>query len=287
MPETYSTEFKLAISSVLKAGKIVREIYNSSFEVSWKSKDDPLTEADLLANKEILSNIQTIFPRDGILSEEIADNSDRLSKDRVWILDPIDGTREFVQKNPEFSISLGFTVGGKPSLGVVFNPITRELVTGIVGIGISYLILNESIDIDLNQIQLSKISFPDKTDKPSAYVSRSEFSKYELFSKNPFWKETFTLLPIGSIAYKLALTAAGKGDLSISLKPKNEWDICAGVALVLASGGLAVDLANQKEFPFNSENPLQRGILAGNPHLVQHLLQTKSNFLKESIVGWD
>ena len=99
MPETYSTEFKLAISSVLKAGKIVREIYNSSFEVSWKSKDDPLTEADLLANKEILSNIQTIFPGDGILSEEIADNSDRLSKDRVWILDPIDGTREFVQKN--------------------------------------------------------------------------------------------------------------------------------------------------------------------------------------------
>ena len=281
-----SPEFQIAVSSVINAGKLVKDIYNSSFEVSWKSKDDPLTEADLLANKEILQNILNNFPNDGILSEEITDNSDRISKDRVWILDPIDGTREFVQKNPEFSISLGLSYKGNPVLGVVLNPITRELITGVVGSGVSYDILNENLELK-SSIDLKPLNFDENIKKPSTFVSRSEFFKYKLFEKDPFWLEYFEIKPIGSIAYKLALTAANKADLSISLKPKNEWDICAGVALILASGGLAVDLVNQTEIPFNSPNPLQRGILAGNPHLVKNLIQTKGKFLENSIVGWN
>lgn len=287
MLQTTSPEFQVAISSVLKAGLIVRNIYNSSFEVSWKSKDDPLTEADLLANKEILSHIQEAFPLDGILSEEIADNSDRLTKDRVWILDPIDGTREFVQKNPEFSISLGLAVKGKPVLGVILNPITRELVSGIVGLGISYKILDENLDITLDSIHLKELTFEKEKTLPLTFVSRSEFYKNKLFDENPFWKNTFQISPLGSIAYKLGLTAANKADLCISLKPKNEWDICAGVALVLASGGKAIDLDKQIEIPFNSKSPLQRGILAGNPHLIENLIRSKKDFLKNSIVGWD
>jgi myo-inositol-1(or 4)-monophosphatase len=284
--QTNSKEFTLAISSVLEAGKIVRDIYNTSFEVSWKAKDDPLTEADLQANKLILDRLQSAFPGDAFLSEEIADNTDRLTKDRVWILDPIDGTREFVQKNPEFSISLGLAVQGKAVLGVVFNPITKELMIGIVGLGVSYKILNDEFEIESSKIELKPIEFMDVNEKPSAYVSRSEFSKYKLFDTNPYWKNTFTLKPVGSIAYKLALTSVNKGDLSISLKPKSEWDICAGVALILASGGLAFDLANLEEFPFNSKIPRQRGILAGNPTLVKSIISEKGDFFRNSITDW-
>ncbi len=281
-----SPEFKLAISSVLSAGKIVRRIYDSSFEVSWKSKDDPLTEADLQANQEIISHIKVSFPEDGILSEEVIDNTDRLKKNRVWILDPIDGTREFVQKNPEFSISLGLAVDGKPVIGIIFNPITRELISGIVGIGISYDIIGENLDFDILSIDLKPIQFKEKIEKPSAYVSRSEFYKYKLFDENPYWKENFELKPVGSIAYKLALTAANKADLSISLKPKSEWDICAGIALIIASGGIVVDLKNQVEIKFNSQIPKHEGILAGNPYLVKNLISTKGNFFRESLVDW-
>lgn len=287
MFQVSSPEFQLAVFSVLKAGKIVRDIYNSSFEVSWKAKDDPLTEADLLANKEILSHIKESFPDDGILSEEIADNTDRLSKDRVWILDPIDGTREFVQKNPEFSISLGLSYQGKAILGIVFNPITRELISGIVDLGISYLILDETFALDPISISLSKLSFKESIQKPSVYVSRSEFQKDKLFDANSFWKESFSMLPIGSIAYKLALTAAGKGDLSISLKPKNEWDICAGVALVEASGGKVIDLFEQTQIQFNSPHHLQKGILAGNPYTIESLVSSHGKFLKDSLVNWN
>ncbi len=286
MFDANSSEFQLAISSVLKAGQIVREIYNTSFEVSWKSKDDPLTEADLQANQEIIAQIRGTFPNDGILSEEITDNTDRLKKDRVWILDPIDGTREFVQKNPEFSISLGLSYHGKPTLGVVFNPITGELFSGIVGHGVSYDIVQDDSYFDSTKIQLKPIEFNKNIEKPSAYVSRSEFYKYKLFDENPYWKESFDLKPVGSIAYKLALTAANKADLSISLKPKNEWDICAGVALIHAAGGIVVDLKNQKQMPFNSENPKQQGILGGNPYLVKSLIETKGNFFSATLVDW-
>ena len=287
MISSKSKEFELAISSVLSAGKIVREIYNSSFSVSWKAKDDPLTEADLQANKEIISQIQNQFPSDGILSEEITDNTDRLEKSRVWIIDPIDGTREFVAKNPEFSISLGLAIDGKPVLGVVFNPITRELMSGIVGEGVSCNIVGEDLELDISQIQLSKIHFAENVDKPSVYVSRSEFYKYKLFDSNPYWKDSFILKPIGSIAYKLALTAAGQGDLSLSLKPKSEWDICAGIALILAAGGMVIDLKNQTDIPFNASLPRINGILAGNPFLVKGLIESDGNFYKDSLVDWN
>lgn len=282
-----SPEFKLAIDSVLAAGKIVRTIYNSSFEVSWKSKDDPLTEADLQANHAILETIQTNFPNDGILSEEVTDNTDRLTKDRVWILDPIDGTREFVQKNPEFSISLGLAVKGKPVIGVVFNPITRELFAGIVGVGAVYFLLEDNLELDISKLSLSQHKFQRNIVKPSAYVSRSEFYKYKLFDENQYWKESFELKPVGSIAYKLALTSANKGDLSISLKPKNEWDICAGVALVEAAGGKVIDLFQQTQIPFNTPHHLHKGILAGNPFTIDNLVFSNGNFLKNSLVDWN
>ena len=95
------------------------------------------------------------------------------------------------------------------------------------------------------------------------------------------------MLPIGSIAYKLALTAAGKGDLSISLKPKNEWDICAGVALVEASGGKVIDLFEQTQIQFNSPHHLQKGILAGNPYTIESLVSSHGKFLKDSLVNWN
>ncbi|HMV45990.1 MAG TPA: 3'(2'),5'-bisphosphate nucleotidase CysQ, partial [Leptospiraceae bacterium] len=275
------------ISSVLEAGKIVRSIYDTNFEVSWKAKDDPLTEADLRANQEIIRQIQLTFPEDAILSEEISDSEKRLSKERVWIIDPIDGTREFVKKNPEFSVSLGLSVSGKAFIGSILNPITRELFVGIVGQGIAYLVLKDDFSLDLNQLNLTKHDFKPMDSKPFTYVSRSEFFKYKLFDQNPYWKENYDLKPVGSIAYKLALAAANLGDLALSLKPKSEWDICGGVALIEASGGIAVDLKNQKAFPFNEKSPLQHGILAGNPFLVEKILKEKGNFFRDSLVNWE
>jgi myo-inositol-1(or 4)-monophosphatase len=276
-------ELRLAIESTLEAGKIVSQIYNSSFEVNWKAKDDPLTEADLKANQIIISYIQKKFPEDGILSEEVKDSEERLSKNRVWILDPIDGTREFIEKNPEFSISLGLSINKEAILGVVFNPISREIFFGVVGVGIGYKLLDEDFNFDLENIQLDNPYFISKEfRKPSILVSRTEFYKNKLFDSE-YWKSNFEIFPIGSIAYKLALTSIGKVHFTISLKPKSEWDICAGIALVKSSGGVSFDLKNLKEFVFNKKNTYDEGIISGNKDFILEILKDKKEFLKNSL----
>ncbi len=276
-------ELKLAIFSCLEAGKVVSQIYNTSFEVNWKAKDDPLTEADLQANKIILSYIEKDFPNDGILSEEVKDSEFRLEKNRVWILDPIDGTREFVEKNPEFSISLGLSINNEAVLGVVFNPISREIFFGVVGIGIGYKLLDEDFTFELEKIELDKPYFISKEfRKPSILVSRSEFYKYKLFD-DKYWKENFEIFPIGSIAYKLALTSIGKVHFTVSLKPKSEWDICAGIALIKSAGGISLDLKNFAEFRFNKKTPIDEGIISGNIDFINEILKDKKEFLKSSL----
>ena len=278
-------ELSLAIFACIEAAKIVREIYETPFSVNWKGKDDPLTEADLQANQIIIQQIEKNFPSDAILSEEVTDSKFRLNKNRVWILDPIDGTREFITKNPEFSVSLGLSVDKKAILGVVINPITRELFYGVVGQGIGYELLDEDYSFNYDHVELKKPYFISKEfSKPTVLVSKSEFSKYKLFDKEPFWKNRYELYPIGSIAYKLALTAVGKAHFTVSLKPKSEWDICAGVALIQASSGISIDLIKQEEFSFNKENPYDKGIISGNKDYIQELLKTHKEFLKHSFV---
>lgn len=278
-------ELSLAIFSCIQAAKVVSEIYNAPFSVKWKAKDDPLTEADLQANKIISDFIQTKYPDDGFLSEEAVDDLTRLKKQRIWILDPIDGTREFVDKNPEFSISLGLSLNGKATLGVVLNPITRELFYGDIEKGIGYLLLDEEFNFDYDNIRLEKPFFISKEfSKPTILVSRSELLKSKLFDRDEFWKNEFTIFPVGSIAYKLALISVGKAHFTISLKPKSEWDICAGVALVNAAGGVCSDIVEQKEFIFNKEKPFDQGILAGNKDFILDFLKDKSIFLKNSFV---
>ena len=95
----------------------------------------PLTEADLAANAILCAHIARAFPNDAILSEETTDNPDRLSNARCWIIDPLDGTREFTLGIPEFAVSVGLVVHGVPAVGVVYNPITEECVSAIVGEG--------------------------------------------------------------------------------------------------------------------------------------------------------
>ncbi|MDX1960834.1 MAG: 3'(2'),5'-bisphosphate nucleotidase CysQ [Leptospiraceae bacterium] len=264
-------ELTIASSLVFEAGKKIRSIYQTHFSVQWKAENDPLTEADLVANDIITAGLVRHFPNDSILSEEAKDNPDRLKNDRVWILDPIDGTREFVKKNPEFAVSLGLSVKGKPTLGLVFNPIKEEIFLGIVGLGIS----RDGKDF-------SKLDFSNTIKKPSLVVSKSENSK-GLFSSQE-WTEEFSITEVGSIAYKLALVAIDQFDLIISRKPKNEWDICAGVALVLSAGGKVFDLNELKEISFNEETIRKNGIIAGNPFIVEKLITEKKEFLQNSYI---
>src|SRR5262249_28046095 len=151
--------------------------------------------------------------------EESVDDLSRLEKSRVWVVDPLDGTREFVAGIPEFAISVALVEDGRPVAGGICNPATQEMFIGSIGYGGTYN--NQPVR------STQKSSLRDAL----VLASRSEVSRGQ-------WKRfegaNFRIRPTGSIAYKLALVSAGLADATLTLTPKNEWDIVAGAALVLS-----------------------------------------------------
>lgn len=218
-----------------------------------KAGGDPVTQADLTLDKILKESL--LGPDEGWLSEETVDNPERLTKRRVWIVDPIDGTREFIEGIPEWCISVGLAVDGQPVAGGICNPTANQIFLGAVGQGVT--------------LNGSPVTLSPKQDTAGArlLVSRSEIRK-GLWSR--FDKEPFEVIPCGSVAYKLACVAAGLADATVSLVPKNEWDIAAGFCLVHAAGGQTFDLTG-KQRRFNQPNPLLNGLLAGNNSLLERL----------------
>ncbi|TGL72023.1 3'(2'),5'-bisphosphate nucleotidase CysQ [Leptospira kmetyi] len=272
-----------AVNSVLEAGKIVLEIYNSDFKVTDKGKNDPVTEADVKAGLHISDRLR--FSNIPVLSEEDSERKDISKLPAAWILDPIDGTREFVHKNPEFAISLGLSVAGKATLGVILNPVTGELIYGVENVGVAYQKFDRVPD-----------SFSVSTENLTRFLDSSEPVKKALISRTEEREGLFRssmLLPawelkaVGSIAYKLGLVAAGKAALSISLKPKNEWDICAGIALVKASGGSDLEIRSGKPYEFQTVSGRGEGLIAGHTSSLIGVWENSKSYFQTALRDWD
>jgi myo-inositol-1(or 4)-monophosphatase len=237
------------INDALDAAVLVLEGFTpGDIDATFKSGDDPLTQADLMVD-EVLRNV---LPRqgEGWLSEETADSTDRLGKSRVWIVDPIDGTREFVQGLPEWCISIGLIADGVPIAGGIHNPATGERITGASGVGITY----DGRGRVLGGTALSNATVG---------ASRSELKRGEW---DRFAHSVFNIVPKGSVAYKLALVAAGRLDATWTLCPKHEWDLAGGAALLGAAGAWGV-LKDGSTPTWNNEDPLVPGFIATTPAL--------------------
>jgi myo-inositol-1(or 4)-monophosphatase len=243
------------IHAALEAG---REVLNSfapgAIEAEYKAGHDPVTAADRAVDAVLKKHL--LRDGEGWLSEETIDDQSRLGKERVWVVDPLDGTREFVQGIPEFCISIAMVEDNVPVAGGICNPATDELIIGSRETGVTY--------------NGSHTEPSQRRDLHGALVlaSRSEVKRGE-------WKQfesaEFDIRPMGSVAYKLGLVAAGRADLTFTLVPKNEWDVAAGAALVESAGGWTLKL-DHTPLRCNQKNPLISGLLAGGPFLREPLL---------------
>jgi myo-inositol-1(or 4)-monophosphatase len=211
----------------------------------YKAGHDPVTQAD----KELDVVLRTSLLRkdEGWLSEESADDLSRLNCERVWVVDPLDGTREFVAGIPEFCVSIAFVEGGKTVAAGIYNPASDELFFGSTEMGLTY------------NGAPAKASPRNTLAGASVLASRSETSRGEW---ERFRNAKFCVQPTGSVAYKLARVAAA----TFTLTPKHEWDIAAGVALVNSAGGFSRPL-DRPDFTFNQRKPLLPGLLACGPQL--------------------
>ena len=241
-------ELKIARDSAVEAGKIILSYYRADYEIKDKGYHNPVTTADHAADKVLKEILTGSFPDYGWLSEETIDSKLRLKKEKVWVVDPLDGTKEFIEGVPHFVVSVALVENGIPIIGVLYNPVTKELFSAAKGIGAK---LNGKTINCTSKKNLSKMVILN---------SRSE-TKKGLW--DPF-RDTFKLLkPIGSVAYKLGITAAGEADIFASLRPKNEWDICAGNCIINESGGKLIDLYGEERVYNQEDTLIKPGLIAG------------------------
>ncbi|MGH9495814.1 MAG: 3'(2'),5'-bisphosphate nucleotidase CysQ [Candidatus Sulfotelmatobacter sp.] len=253
------------IDAAVEAARVVFERFTpGAIETEYKIGHDPVTEADRALDAAMRKEL--LREGEGWLSEESADDVSRLGKKHVWVVDPLDGTREFVAGIPEFCVSIGFVEDGRPVAGGIYNPATKEKIVGAIDCGVLY------------NGQPAKPS--QKTDLKGSVIlaSRSELKRGEW---QRFQNGDYEIRPMGSVAYKLGLVAVGKADVTFTLTPKNEWDVAAGVALVESAGGFTSTL-DQKPLQCNRHNPLLSGLLASGPLLRQQLLDAVVPHISES-----
>jgi myo-inositol-1(or 4)-monophosphatase len=254
------SELHLAKAAARRAGAIVLRHFGSAMAVRYKDPDQPLTAADLEADALLHDVLRAARPEYGWLSEETEDRPDRLERDRVWIVDPIDGTRSFIAGRPEFSISLGLAEAGAALVGVVYNPARDELFYAARGRG-AFMETGTGT-------RALMVSARGPQDDVAMLASRSEIAAGVLGPVAGAWR----LSGVGSTAYKLACVAAGRGDVFLSRSPKKEWDICAGALIITEAGGHITDV-NGTIPGFNREDPHVDGVLAANRALHEAVIR--------------
>ncbi|HET7439949.1 MAG TPA: 3'(2'),5'-bisphosphate nucleotidase CysQ [Terriglobales bacterium] len=241
------------------AASVLRRFTPGAVEVEYKAGHDPVTEADRALDEALRTVL--LQGGEGWLSEETADDLERLNRQRLWVVDPLDGTREFVQGIPEWCVSIAWVQDGEAVAGGILNPATGETFLG-----------SRSTGVKRNgmPVQVS----PRKELRGSLVLgSRSEFNRGEW---QQFQDGSLVLRPVGSVAYKLALVAAGLADATWTLVPKHEWDVAAGTALVQAAGGVVRNL-DGRPIAFNRPRPWLPGLVAAGLNLypeITRLLDT-------------
>ena len=238
------------------AAALARTAAARPFDAVQKADLSPVTAVDLAVNAFLNLELLKLLPGSAWLSEESEDDRRRLDAEFVWIVDPIDGTKQLVAGIPEVAISIGLVASGSVVAAAVANPMTGESGGWTDGSPPVFA-------------GLAPRPVPKTLEAASAIVSRSEAAEGALVGLEGV---VGSIRPVGSVAYKLLRVAAGADALTFSVRPKAEWDVCAGIGLILASGGRYLRL-DGKPVVFNQDDPrIPSGAVAGPEGLASPLL---------------
>ncbi|UJR85427.1 3'(2'),5'-bisphosphate nucleotidase CysQ family protein [Sandaracinus amylolyticus] len=261
-----------AVKLAREAGRILLEIYATDFGVEMKGESDPVTEADRRVNAFLTARLHESFPTDLVVAEESATEG-KQSGGRCWFVDPLDGTKEFIAKNGEFSVMIGLAIDGDAQLGVVYQPTTGKLWRGVVGDG-AFLEQGDKTYV----LRPSEIADPSQM---RLVVSRSHRSKSTdaLVQRLGITQEAVS----GSVGLKVGLIAERKADLYVHLSGKTSaWDACAPEAILRAAGGTFTDLEGRQIQYGTGELKNHRGILACNRKGFEKVLPVVSAIAREA-----
>lgn len=253
-------ELETAIVLAREAGEKILDFYATDFLIEEKifadNFSEPVTIADRTASKIIVEGLSEAFPMDGILSEEEFDDLERLTKSRVWIIDPLDGTKGFVEKNGDFAVQIGLAEKGASILGVVFLPLedilyfaVKEKGAWLIEKGDAPKLLQVSDKTDFAEMNLA-VSKNHRSPKMSRIVGDFGFKKE---------------IRRGSVGLKVGLIARKICDLYIHLSPRTKhWDTCAPEIILGEAGGKLTDIFGEKIIYNTADVHNPNGVLASN-----------------------
>lgn len=235
-------ELRVVKKAVKDAGSKVLQVYSEDFQVEYKGENNPVTRADLDSQEILLASLSEFGY--GVLSEETTDDAQRFNFEKVWIIDPLDGTKDFINRTGEFSIMVGLVEKGRPVLGVVYQPVAKRLFWAVKGEG-------AFLEVE-NKVQKLTVSSIDNFMGARLLVSRNHMLPLE----QEFAQHTgiVNLVPCGSAGIKGCVVALGDADLYLNTSDKTcEWDVCAIDAILSEAGGKLTD-GFGNDFNYNRVN---------------------------------
>jgi len=246
------SELKVALQAALDAGKAIMNIYNEDFTSETKSDNSPITKADIKSNEIIKSLLSKTSHK--ILSEEDKDDKTRLNEDIIWVVDPLDGTSDFIGKTGEFTVMVALVKNKKPVLGIIYWPVEESIFLAQKGKG-AFRFANG----EWEKIQVSEI---ENLNKVNAVGSRNHLSDEE---KNLIEKLQIPKFTSVGSSLKVCKISSGLADMYFTTTNKmKEWDTCASNCIISEAGGKMTDISGN-EMTYNNEiTNHQNGILATN-----------------------
>jgi 3'(2'), 5'-bisphosphate nucleotidase len=264
MQQDFSREMQVARTVALEAATLVAGFKGRALDVQHKAGGEPVSQADLESSALVVQRLRESFPDDAILSEELPDDGTRLHNPRAWMIDPIDGTRDFLRGEPGYVVMVGFCFEGRPAVGAVVQPTTGALWLGATGAG-SW---KEGPNGDRQALVVSTIAESHAIRLVSSKSHRSDY--YQRFRSSLGITDE---LALGSVGLKVSLVAEGSRDLYVYPGSQTKiWDSCAPEAILTAAGGTLTDsdgaLLTYTEARL--QNP--RGMVASNGRIHQQAL---------------
>lgn len=265
MTHKFQVEQQSLNEAVREAGDIALKYFHGDLK-SWEKKPgDPVSEADLAIDTFLKERLLDLHPDYGWLSEETADNPERLKKDRVWVVDPIDGTRSFIAGKPEFTVCAALIDQGRPVAATVFNPVTEEFFEASLGQG-AYL-------------NGEKLECSPRADLEGAHLlaSRKAFEWHNWLENAPLAKFSH----LNSIAYRMVTVASQDYDASLSLSAKSDWDVAAAELILQEAGGISTTTKG-KSLTYNMATPVHDTVISSGLALHDTLMDLLGEFIPRS-----
>jgi 3'(2'), 5'-bisphosphate nucleotidase len=273
----YSTELATARSIATDAASLVRSYVGQTIAVERKPGNEPVTEADRRANELIVTRLQAAFPNDAILSEELPDDGSRFDRSRVWMIDPIDGTRDFIHGDSGYAVMVGLCVDGRPQLGVVVEPSRGVTFVGVVGTGA----WQEDAAGARTPLATSTLAAP-----PGVRLVASKSHRTGDIDDFRRMLGIQDEINVGSVGVKVAMVADGRRDLYVYPGARTKiWDTCAPEAILLAAGGRLTDSRGQALIYTGDDLNNHFGIVASNGPLHDRVLAALADLRRMSRGG--